>query len=140
MRHAFAYSKDTAAQINGFYQQLFGADAGQTDLANCQAALAGGQSLAQQQATLRPALASSAYETSRIASLYTDLAGTGPGPAEQAQMAGWQAQIAQGQASFADVRTTVAHSELVTAAVNRAYQGLLGRGASAETCPKSAAP
>ena len=43
-----AHSPEAADKINGFYQSLFGADASPTDLANCQAALAAGQSLAEQ--------------------------------------------------------------------------------------------
>ena len=132
VRQAFAHSTDAAAQVQAFYQQLFGTDASATDLANCQAALAAGQSLAQQQAALRPQFATGAYETGRIAGLFAAMAGAGPGPADQAKVAAWEVQIAQGQASFADVRATVAHSDAVTAAVNTAYQGLLGRPASAD--------
>lgn len=111
---------------------MFGTDASPTDLANCQAALAAGQSLAGQQAFLRQSFAHSAAEAGAVGGVYGQVLGRGADPIG---LAGFEDEIAAGK-SLSDVRGEIASSPEAQGKVNDLAHQVLGREPPRATSPR----
>ena len=129
VRSDMAHSTEAASDVTTFYGDTLGVGPSAADLANCEGALAAGQSLAAQQAFLRPSFAQSQTAANAIQGMFQGELGR---PATQADIACWEGQLQQGH-SLPEIQQALATApEAQAKAIQGAYQQIFGRAPSAD--------
>ena len=125
VRGELAHSKEAQGKITAFYQSLFGPGftPSATDLANCQAALAAGQSLKDQQAYLRQSFSGSTAENAAVDNVYLDKLGR---HADPTGLAAQEAALTAGT-PLSTIAASVATSQEAAVRIGDTYQQVLGR-------------